>query len=253
MGNMDPQIPAVSGDCPTWQPGVISFMGLGNITIEVGAMPSTPSAPMVFYWHGTGSTSGEYAFMATAVSQGVAQEGGILVSFQDTTGGDGLSGTAIFGASDFELTDQFLACAVRDRNVDPRRVFATGCSAGGLFSVAMGVERSAYMAAVASNSGGVSFPPPWQNDHTPSLMTVHGAAGVDVVGLDFASASATADMTFKARGAIAIDCDTGGMHCGGGGEAGDIWQFFKDHPFGVSPEPYASGLPASFNSICKIQ
>jgi hypothetical protein len=43
------------------------------------------------------------------------------------------------------------------------------------------------------------------------------------------------------------------MHCGGGGEAGDIWQFFKDHPFGVNPEPYASGLPASFNSICKIQ
>jgi hypothetical protein len=252
-GSADPVIPEVTGECPTWQSGVISFMGLGNITLEVGAMPSTPSAPMVFYWHGTGSTSGEYAFMAAAVAQGVMQEGGILVSFQDTTGGDGLSGTAIFGMSDFELTDQLLACAVRDRNVDPRRVYATGCSAGGLFSVAMGAARSGYMAAVASNSGGFTFPPAWQNDHTPALMTVHGAAGVDVVGVDFSQTSATADMAYKARGAIAIDCDTGGMHCGGGGEAGDIWQFFKDHPFGVTPEPYATGLPASFNSICKIQ
>lgn len=251
-GAMDPIIPEVTGECPTWQSGVISFMNLGNITLEVGAMPATPSAPMVFYWHGTGSTSGEYAFMAADVAAGVAAEGGILVSFQDTTGGDGLSGTAIFGMSDFALTDQLLACAVRDRNVDPRRVYATGCSAGGLFSVAMGAVRSSYMAAVASNSGGFTFPSGFENDHTPALMTVHGAMGSDVVGIDFASASATACDAFKARGVMAIDCDTGGGHCGGGGEAGDIWQFFKDHPFGVSPEPYAGGLPASFNSICKI-
>ena len=155
MGSTDPMIPQVAGECPAWQSGTITFMGLGGIDLEVGAMPSTPSAPMVFDWHGTGSTSGEYAFMAADVFAGVMQEGGILVSFQDTTGGDGLSGTAIFGESDFALTDELLACAIRDRNVDPRRVYATGCSAGGLFSVAMGIVRSGYMAAVASNSGGV--------------------------------------------------------------------------------------------------
>ena len=31
-----------------------------------------------------------------------------------------------------------------------------------------------------------------------------------------------------------------------------MWQFMKDHPFGVTPEPYANGLPASFPSYCKI-
>jgi poly(3-hydroxybutyrate) depolymerase len=113
--------------------------------------------------------------MATAVFQGVMQEGGILVSFQDTTGGDGLSGTAIFGMSDFELTDQLLACAVANHNIDPRRVYATGCSAGGLFSTAMASNRSSYLAAAAPNSGGSSGFLTWQNMHTPALMTIHGA------------------------------------------------------------------------------
>ena len=178
----------------------------------------------------------------------------MLVSFQDTTGGDGLSGTAIFGMSDFELTDQLLACAVRERNIDPRRVYATGCSAGGLFSVAMGAARSSYMAAVASELRRLHVPVGVrERSHAVaddgSRRTWAWTSSV----IDFSQTSATADMAYKARGAIAIDCDTGGMHCGGGGEAGDIWQFFKDHPFGVSPEPYASGLPATFNAICKIQ
>jgi poly(3-hydroxybutyrate) depolymerase len=248
---MDPVIPAVSGDCPDFKSGTITFMGLGNITIQGGAKPAGPTAPMVFYWHGTGSTAGEYAFMAAAVSSGVMADGGILVSFQDTTGGDLLSGTAIFGAGDFKLADQLLACAVKNNNIDPRRVYATGCSAGGLFSTAMAAERSSYIAGAAPNSGGSSGLLSFENKHIPPFMAVHGMMGQDVVGLDFAQASATAEMAFKAMGGFTIDCDTGGGHCGGSGLAGDVWTFFKAHPFGVSPEPWAGGLPAGFSTMCK--
>jgi hypothetical protein len=51
-----------------------------------------------------------------------------------------------------------------------------------------------------------------------------------------------------------VDCNHGGGHCGA--PANDIaaqWQFCKDHPFGVSPDPYASGLPSSFPSYCTKQ
>jgi hypothetical protein len=251
-GDMDPVVPALTADCPEFTNGTITFMGLGGIDIVAGAKPAGPTAPMVFYWHGTGSFSGEYAGMAADVYQGVVSEGGVLVSFQDTTGGDLLSGTAIFGMSDFALTDQLFACAVKNHNVDPRQVFATGCSAGGLFSDAMAAERSSYMAAAASNSGGWTVPLQFENSHTPSLMTVHGAPGVDVVGIDFSDSSKTADTAFKAKGAFVINCNHGGGHCGGGGLAPEIWQFFKAHPFGVSPEPWASGLPAGFSSQCMI-
>jgi hypothetical protein len=185
--------------------------------------------------------------MAAAIRDGVVNEGGVLVSFQGTTGGDLLSGTSIFGASDFNLTDQLFACAVRDHNVDPRRVFTTGCSGGGIFAVSMAARRSS-----SSNSGGWVSPVTWQNGHTPALMTVHGAAGLDVVVVDFSVASATADAQFKGRGGFVIDCNTGGGHCGGTALAPDVWTFFKAHPFGVAPQPW-SALPPGFSNLCSIR
>jgi len=245
-------VPAVKGECPEFKNGTISFMGLSGIRVNAGAKAAGPTAPMVFYWHGTGSTSGEYASMAGAVNSGVVAEGGVLISFQGTTGGDLLSGTSIFGKGDFELTDQLLACAVKNHNVDPKRVFATGCSAGGLFSGAMAAARSNYMAAAAPNSGGWTAPVAFQNMWTPALMTIHGAMGRDVVIVDFANTSATADNAFKKRGGFVINCDHGGGHCGGGGFAGDIWKFFKAHTYGVSPSPWKDALPSGFNAKCKI-
>ena len=251
-GKGNPVIPAASGECPTLRNSTITMMGVGGIAIQAGTKPAGPTAPMVFYWHGTGGSSGEYALQATAVHRGVIAEGGILVSFQNTAGGDLLSGTFIFGAGDFKIADQLVACAVKDYNVDPRRIYATGCSAGGLFSAAMAAERSNYMAAAAPNSGGWTVPVRFQNNYTPALMTVHGAAGVDVVVVDFSVTSKSADDAFKARGGFVINCDHGGFHCGGGSFAGDMWTFFKAHPYGVEPQPWKGGLPAGFNRACKI-
>ena len=30
-------------------------------------------------------------------------------------------------------------------------------------------------------------------------------------------------------------------------------KFFEDHPFGVTPEPYATSLPSSFPSYCALK
>jgi predicted esterase len=226
-------------------------MGLGGIVLQAGAKAAGPTAPMVFYWHGTGSNASEYT-IAAPVPATVVAEGGVLISFQSTTGGDILSGTYIFGASDFDLTDQLVACAVRDHNVDPRRIFTTGCSAGGLFAAAMATLRSKYIAAAATNSGGWASSLQFQNGWTPALMTMHGEPGVDVVGVDFAVTSRTADMAFKNRGGFVINCDHGGMHCGGRALYPEVWQFFQTHPYGTMPSPWASALPTGFNSACQI-
>jgi hypothetical protein len=247
-----PVVPPITETCPEFQDGTITFMGLGGIRIVAGPKAPGPTAPMVFYWHGTASTSGEFNTRAPAVRDGVVAEGGVLVSFQGTTGGDLLSGTSIFGAGDFELTDQLFACAVRDHNVDPRRVFTTGCSAGGLFSGAMAAMRSSYIAASAPNSGGTIGQPQFENDYTPALMTIHGAPGRDVVIIDFSNSSRTADEAFKARGGFVINCNHGGGHCGGTALAPSIWEFFKAHPYGVEPEPWSAGLPGGFHDSCEI-
>jgi hypothetical protein len=251
-GSKMPVVPALTAECPAFRDGTITFMGLGGIRVAAGTKPGGPTAPMLFYWHGTGTFAGEYVTMASAVAQGVVAEGGVIISFQDTTGGDFTSGTLIFGAGDWVLADQLFACAVKNHNIDARRVYATGCSAGGLFSTAMAAARSTYIAAAAPNSGGWSFPTAFQNDHVPALMTIHGAPGVDVVAIDFSQSSATADASFKAKGGFVINCNHGGIHCGGGGLAPEMWEFFKAHPYGVDPKPWVGGLPAGFSSQCKI-
>jgi hypothetical protein len=249
-GAADPIIPQITGDCPAWANGTITFMGLGGIQIAVGPKPSGPTGSMLVYWHAAGSTSGEYVFMAAAVATGITQAGGVIVSFQGTTGGDLYSGTSIFGVGDLNLVDQLVACAVRDYNVDPRKIFTMGCSAGGLFAAAMAALRSNYVAAVETNSGGWVMPVTFENSYTPPLMTVHGAMGSDVAIVDFSQTSQTADFAFKTRGGFVIDCNTGGGHCSGAVLAGDAWQFFQAHPYAIAPEPWAKGLPAGFSSQC---
>jgi hypothetical protein len=89
----------------------------------------------------------------------------------------------------------------------------------------------------------------------PAALVAHGASGSDVFILDFAQASQTYETQIRQHGGFAVDCNDGGTHI-------DIakrfavgpaaWQFLKDHPFKVSPEPYASGLPSAFPSYCKV-
>jgi poly(3-hydroxybutyrate) depolymerase len=252
-GGGEPVIPEIKGECPKLESGSINFMGADG-QVEAGPKPASATAPMLLYWHGTGSTAGEYALMAGAIATGVTSEGGIIVSFQGTTnkGDCSPSGTFIFCTGDFEVMDQYVACAVKNRNVDPHRIYTAGCSAGGLMATAMAAQRSQYIAAAAPNSGGFTFPQMFSTPHTPALMTIHGAPGQDVVAIDFSQSSATADMAFKARKGFVINCNHGGGHCGGGGLAGDAWKFMKAHPYGVSPEPWTM-LPAGFSSKCEIK
>lgn len=254
MTTKDPVLPMMMGECPSLESGPINFMGVDG-QVEAGPMPSSPTAPMLLYWHGTGSTAGEYAFMAADIAQGVTGQGGIIVSFQGSTmkGDCTPSGTAIFCTGDFDVMDQYVACAVAKRNVDPHRIYTAGCSAGGLMATAMAMQRSQYIAAAAPNSGGVTFGGAFSSDHTPALMAIHGAPGSDVVGVDFSQTSATAEMLWKPRMGLAIDCNTGGGHCGGGGFAGDAWMMMNTHPFGVDPDPWKTALPAGINPACKLQ
>ena len=150
------------------------------------------------------------------------------------------------------MADHILACAVEQLNIDTRRIYTGGCSAGGLQAGAMVYSRSSYLAAAMPNSGGVIFPFPMEDPgHVPSLITTHGAAGVDVVVIDFSDTSATMDNDIAGMGGFVVNCDHGGRHCGSPSAVKEAqWQFLKDHPFGVSPDPYAAGLPASFPSSC---
>jgi hypothetical protein len=248
-----PVIPAVSGTCPTLATGNITVMGQ-SVQMFVGTKQEK-AAPILFYWHGTGSSSSEaQAFMSSEISE-ITGEGGVVASFSTTTSMGQDTGDGVWFTGDFAMADQILACAVKQLNIDTRQIYSAGCSAGGLQTVAMLFARSNYLAAAMPNSGGEAFAGefPLEGTHVPSLITTHGAMGTDMVVIDFATASATADKDVLAKGGFAVDCNHGGGHCGAPPvDVAAQWQFCKDHPFGVSPEPYAKGLPSSFPSYCSI-
>jgi len=96
---------------------------------------------------------------------------------------------------------------VRDYGIDPRRIFTTGCSAGGLQAGCMGAMRSSYIAAVAPNSGGeVTRQTIEDPTRIPAVMTMHGGS-TDMVIVSFATTSATYDMQMKTAGAFVVNCN----------------------------------------------
>jgi predicted esterase len=252
----DPAIPPVNGDCPTFTNQTLDFMSLRGIQMQAGPR-SDGTGVLLFYWHGTGSNAGEVGLVPDAARQRILDTGGVIVSPQSSTGStEGLqaSGTSVWYREDLDTADQITACAVRDHGIDPRRIYATGCSAGGLMAGYMAAQRWRYIAAVAPNSGGALGQSFAGATHVPAVMTMHGAAGVDVVIIDFAEQSLQFTSTVVNAGGFAVDCDHGGGHCRA---PGDLYtaaiEFLFDHPYGVSPVPYTSGLPASFPGYCEIQ
>jgi poly(3-hydroxybutyrate) depolymerase len=248
-------IPTVHGTCPDMKTGNVVFSGQ-TWQLWAGTPTADQHGPLLLYWHGTGSTSGEPTFtIGQAQIDAITVEGGLVASPQATTGQGTTTNNNVWYTGDFDTADQVVACAIDQLHVNTQRIYVSGASAGGLQAVYMSYARSGYLAAAAPLSGGYLFSATQQDSsNVPAAMATHGAQGTDVVIIDFAQASAKWEADVKARGGFAIDCDTGGGHVSGPPAIGPaIWQFFKDHPFKVSPEPYSGALPPIFPSYCTIQ
>jgi poly(3-hydroxybutyrate) depolymerase len=160
----------------------------------------------------------------------------------------------VWYGGDFELADVIVACAVKQLNIDTRRIYTGGCSAGGLQAGAMVYARSSYIAAAMPVSGGALFAAAPFDDptHIPAVITSHGSRMGDNVVVVFADTSATLDNEVAAKGGTVVNCDWGGNHCMPPPEVlAAQWTFLKDHPFGFDPDPYAAALPESFPAFCK--
>ena len=245
-----PKIPEPTGACPEFRTGTATIGGLSGIAVQAGAKKNGTGA-LLFYWHGTGSTSGEVRMFPA--QRELLAEGGIIISPQRSLGSGGdCSGTGTFSKDDMKVADLIVACAVKNHGINPRRIYTTGCSAGGLQAGCFASLRSSYVAAAVPNSGGIVVPQRIQDPaHIPALMTMHGSQA-DTVIVTFSQTSATLGRQFATAGGFVLNCNHGGGHCQAPSAlqaAG--WQFMKDHPFGTKPSPYLTKLPSAFPSYCK--
>lgn len=253
-----PTLPAPDGPCPTFESGTETILGLAT-DILAGTPGATPG-PILFTWHGTGGsgTRALNAQLPRSIRDDIVAQGGLVIAPND----DGLARTGHspngvwYEGSDLEYADHIVACAVRDHNIDPRRIYVTGCSAGGLMASAMAVQRSSYVAAAAPNSGGLTRGQTTTLEdpaHVPAMMTLHGGEG-DTVIVNFGETSARLQDVITAAGGFGVDCNHSSGHCGAPATLHERgWEFMQAHPFGTSPSPYAGALPGLFPDYCTIR
>ncbi len=254
-----PIIPSPNGACPDFVTGSQQIMGLD--TQIVAGQPGPAQGPMLFTWHGTGSSGSQaLAQLPDSVEDEITALGGIVIA--PTDNGQVRAGrdvTVVLGVwydeADLAYADHLVGCAVQNHNIDPAQIYVTGCSAGGLMTGAMSVLRSSYVAAAAPNSGGLLgmliFEDP---NRVPSIMTMHGGTGDNVI-VNFGETSRTYQTQLAAAGApMVIECNHMSGHCGAPAALHrNAWEFMKAHPFDTRPSPYEAGLPGGFPSYCAIQ
>jgi predicted esterase len=255
----DPILPEVNGDCPDFISGTQTIMGLS--TEVVAGAPGAVKGPLLFTWHGTGG-NGRQALrqLPQSVQDDIVAQGGIIIAPSDN--GQVRAGRDVtfvlgvwYDGADLNFADQIVACAVKEHNIDPRRIYVTGCSAGGLMAGVMSLERSDYVAAAAPNSGGLATGQfRLENEaHVPAVMSMYGGDS-DTVVVNFGDTTRTLTEALKPKGSFVVECNHGMGHCGAPASLHEkAWEFMKAHPFGTKPSPYAAGLPGDFPEFCTIQ
>src|SRR5262245_39165707 len=108
----EPVIPMAPADCPEIKTGNITVLGQ-SVTLWVGAKQEGKQGPIVFYWHGTGSSPMEATGGLGPGNREVMAEGGVIASFSTSTGKGMNTGNNVWYTGDFDMADQILACAVK--------------------------------------------------------------------------------------------------------------------------------------------
>jgi len=250
-----PTLPKAKEPCPTMA-GLsgtnLTFLG-SAVTIWSG--PSGSVGPMVFYWHATSAASDEAIAGLGPGTREVVNSGGVIASFVSSNGAGSNTGNYTWYTGDFNTADEVLACAKQQGLIDETRIHSAGYSPGSCQTAAMVYARP-YLASILCYSGGAmtlgTLPDP--KNH-PAMLGAHGAVGSDIFGIDIAVNTILLENDLKGKGSFVIDCDDGGDHQAAGtrmgGAAAPGWQFFKDHPYKIEPEPYKS-LPSAFPAYCKV-
>lgn len=211
-----------------------------------------PGGPIINYWHATGSNPAEvHSGFGDANIQQVTSMGGVVAAYT-TTACSGCSTTddLVWFVEDDDVQDTLVACAIQQAKIDVRHIHALGWSAGALHSDHVALARNNYMASVISYSGGQLFPVtlPDPNAKVATIQT-YGTTG-DAVVIDFPTQSKAWYNTYQPKGWYTMMCKHAGGHAIDTGVAPVSLKFFMDHPYGVSPEPYANAIPAGFPSYC---
>ena len=259
-------LPPASGPCPELRDGYVMFAPDGmqrSVLLYMSDAAMTLDGPLVFSWHSTlPNPEDAPSWLGRGVIEEIKALGGIVAAPEtgyprerrpwDNTplGAQGVDG-------DQRLMDEIVACAQEKVGIDLRNIHATGMSAGGLKAAQVSLRRSGYLASVVVYSGGLTegdMPPDQDPDNKLAAMILYGGTSdiSPVDGINYTDASNRYRDLLKSQGRLAFLCNHGGGHSVPRDSQESAWRFMQDHPYGVTPEPYAQALPDGFLRYCSL-
>lgn len=258
------KLPKATGHCPEFYQGDITFSPKGirprQASIWIGPEAQTKNGPLVFYWHGTGMspTDAIWSLGQKNINE-IKNMGGILVAPHSDPSQpyEWFIANGDSRLDDVILTDEIVACAIEKVGIDIRHIHSTGMSAGGMITCDLALRRVNYIASTAPQSGGLS---PWnlvpinvESGNKPASMIFHGGNSDQWhTGLNYKHISEKFQNEIQKYGGFAFICDHGRGHTAPMDAVNSIWQFFRDHPWNMSPSPYTKGFPAGIPKYCSL-
>jgi predicted esterase len=252
-------LPSVTGACPTIADGQATFAPAGiaprKVILSAGADASVKGGPLVFFWHGAGGDPTEAtSALGVAIAEIKSMGGVVAAPYHDPASGELPWFLSIGGTreDDLRVADEVVACAIQQRGVDVRRIHSVGFSAGAMNTAQFALRRSGYVASIVMYSGAlIDQPDPQDEANRYPAMLFFGGPN-DQVGVNFDDATHAYHDYLTDQGHFSFLCDHNRGHTVPNDGRASAWQFIKDHPFGASPEPYASALPSGFPTYCTL-
>lgn len=218
-------LPYSEGDCPTLTDGTNDLRSAEMDRQVVVYLPEQPEgAGLVFLWHGLGDTTSNFARALGA--QDIADTYDVVVVLPRITGNYAFGWPFLSSddaTPDVTLFDDVLACADATWDIDNTRVFTTGFSAGALMSTRLLLDRSQYLAAVVTFSGGTGVPlredldPIITGYTTPEskipVLAIHGGETDSVTAVaEFMEMTLNMNDNLRSDGHLVVECDHGRGH-----------------------------------------
>jgi dienelactone hydrolase len=259
-------LPSVYGSCPEFQTGTVTFQGRdtdsNRTRLWVGDDPA--GGALVLYFHGCcgGSPSDAVRGIGESVIDAITSDGGVVAAPDGHYGPyDWYISNGDTREDNLRLIDEIVACAIQEAGVDPRRIHATGFSAGATLTSDMIHRRSNYLASGSPKSGGFDQYNPVPRDAEPenhlAAMIFHGGSDDNWGNPPYEfynEQSVKLANILRDEGRFVVMCDHGRGHREPTDASQAVWQFFKDHPWNTSPSPYEESvlLPGNFPSYCEV-
>ena len=250
-------LPAYSGgSCPAFVEGDnTGFLSAGESRDFILDLPEDPTGkPVIFLWHWLGGDA-ESVRRAFGWAGEVDERDFILVTPSSCCGSFEWQFTFPADQTNVDLTffDDLLTCLYDQYQVDLDQVWASGMSAGGLWTTYLTRHRAEWRAATAPFRGGTDPIIPGSPPATPLPVMVTWGGEDDVLSfVDFDEMNLAFQAELAETDHFVVSCNHGLGHTIPSTGPDAALEFLFDHPREVSPEPYADGLPEDFPDYCGL-